>query len=234
MLTRTNVDNHSRTDDRKRCSSNLNKPEGEISDEELDLVVTTLQRISRVATLEFALRVGAVIVHNFYGGSVETWRTKGLKNASFRRLAKHPRLPMSASALCRCVATFELCERLQLPSRWPHLTSTHVRLVLGLRADVQEQLLARANSEKWTVRTLEQAALRARDTGTSRGGRQPESPALKSIRDVRKAFFSQRAVVAELGQPSPRELEALWKFAEEARDYLEQLVSLLRARSEQR
>ena len=104
----------------------------EASGDEIDIVVAQIKRLTRVASLEFALRVGAVIIHHFYDGDTEAWRSRGPKVSSFRRLAEHPELPLSAGALYRCVALYELCERLNAPSRWEHLGASHLRLVLGL------------------------------------------------------------------------------------------------------
>src|SRR6478735_5141212 len=87
----------------------------------VDRVVEHLNRICRNSGLEFALQVGSVVIHHFYDGDVEAWRVRGPKAVSFRRLALHPQLPMSPGALYRCVALFELCDRLEAPSRWRNL-----------------------------------------------------------------------------------------------------------------
>src|SRR4051794_34652916 len=123
--------------------------EPEVSDESIQLVVYQIGQICRDSSLEFALRVGAVVIHNFYDGEVNSWRGRGPKLHSFRRLARHPELPMSPAALYRCVAIFELCERLNAPARWRRLSASHLRTVLGLPPDAQEQLLATANKHHW-------------------------------------------------------------------------------------
>src|SRR5690349_9813403 len=69
--------------------------EAEVSDEQISIAIAQIKRITRCANLEFALRVGAVIIHHFYNGDTSAWRSKGAKTSSFRRLAQHPELPLS-------------------------------------------------------------------------------------------------------------------------------------------
>ena len=56
----------------------------ELSDEELDLLVSKLTQISREAHLDHAIRVGSLVIHYFYGGDLQLWRSRGPKTASFR------------------------------------------------------------------------------------------------------------------------------------------------------
>jgi hypothetical protein len=120
----------------------------------VDEVVVELNALGRMATMEFALSVGRLIIDRFYGGEFMAWRSRGPKNASFRALAKHPELPMSPAALYRSVAMYELCVRLKGNS-WKHLSTSHMRLVLPLGPDAQQLLLQEAERRRWTVRQLE-------------------------------------------------------------------------------
>jgi len=143
----------------------------ELSDEELNLFVTKLTQISREAHLDHAIRVGSLVIHDFYGGDLQLWRSKGPKTASFRRLAMHPELPMSASVICRCVAIFDVCQRLDVVSRWRCITLSHLRLVLRLNSSAQQQLLSTANAHRWTVNQLEAEARKHHQHRS--GGRRP-------------------------------------------------------------
>lgn len=125
------------------------------ADKDLDLVVSQLRRVSRDAALEFALSVGAILLHHFYQGDLAAWRDRGPRDASFRRLSQRPDLPLSPAALYRCVATFELCDRLDAVSRWKHLNASHLRCVLGLDHALQVHLLSQANQRRLTVIQLE-------------------------------------------------------------------------------
>lgn len=144
----------------------------ELSDEELSFLVTKLAQISREAHLDHAIRVGSLVIHYFYGGDLQQWRSKGPKTSSFRRLAMHPELPMSASVICRCVAIFDVCQRLDVVSRWRRITLSHLRLVLRLDAGDQQLLLSAANTQRWTVSQLEAEARKHHHHQRS-GGRRP-------------------------------------------------------------
>jgi hypothetical protein len=151
------------------------------SAQRIDEVVRQLNTVCRGSSIEFALRVGAIVIHNFYGGDTEAWRKRGPKATSFRRLATHPDLAVSAGALYRCVAVFELCDRLNAPARWRRLGASHLRAVIGVSEEQQEYLLARANAEHWSVQTLQAEAQCLRGS-RSRGGRRTQSTLGKHIR----------------------------------------------------
>src|ERR1044071_1846881 len=143
----------------------------ELSDEELNLLVTKIAQISREAHLDHAIRVGSLVIHYFYGGDLQLWRSMGPKTASFGRLAMHPELPMSASVICRCVAIFDMCQRLDVVSRWRRITLSHLRLVIRLDSSAQQQLLSAANAQRWTVHQLEAEA--RKHCQHRAGGRRP-------------------------------------------------------------
>jgi hypothetical protein len=157
--------------------------DNEPSEEQLAQVVKQLNGLCRSSSLEFAVRVGALIIHSFYDSDMNAWRTRGPKTTSFRRLATRDDLPMSAGALYRCVAIFELCDRLRADVRWRRLGASHFRAVLGVPHETQEQLLALANQEQWTVQTLTSRACALRGL-TSKGGRRAQPPAVKILRAI--------------------------------------------------
>jgi hypothetical protein len=159
----------------------------ELTAEDLTLVVTKLTQIAREATLDYAIRVGSLIVHYFYEGDSSLWRCKGPKASSFRRLAEHPELPMSASVLCRCVAIFELCERLNVVARWRRVTVSHLRLVLRLDAEKQGQLLAAADAGRWSVQRLAQEVRPLESASPRRTGRRLGSPLLACARTLERS-----------------------------------------------
>jgi hypothetical protein len=209
------------------------EPDEEPSSEEVDIVVAHIKRLTRTASLEFALRVGAVIIHHFYDGDADAWRSRGPKTASFRRLARHPDLPLSPGALYRCVALFELCQRLNAPSRWEHLSASHLRLVLGLPGDIQEKLLATANARRWPVKLLQQEVAVVKAAHLRRGGRRAQSPLAKSLLSVTRSLDDHRSVLRNAGKTSlsqltPSELTRSLRLVEEARASLEALSSCLR------
>ena len=165
-----------------------------ISEHQIDLIVNQLRRVCRQATMEYALNVGRIIIHNFYDGDISAWRGRGPKLASFRRLASRPDLPMSPVLLYRCVATYELCERVDALSRWGNINVSHIRAVLNLPDDLQVDLLSRANAERWPVRRLEELA------SAARGSRQHRHSSHRPL--VRAVAALSRALSDEVGQHS--------------------------------
>jgi hypothetical protein len=195
--------------------------------DEIGIVVAHIRRLTRAASLEFALRVGAVIIHHFYGGDTNTWRSRGAKTMSFRRLAAHPDLPLSAGSLYRCVAIYELCDRLNAASRWEHLGASHLRLVLGMPPEMQESILSTANAERWSVKTLQQEVSFAKIRRPEKGGRKPQSPIQRSLMAVRGSLDVCWGAVADT---LPREeVESTLQLIEDAKASVEHFSRCLRA-----
>src|SRR5258708_6990288 len=80
-----------------------------IADDRVDAVVLRLNAICRTATVDVAMAVGSLVIETFYSGDLTSWRTRGPKHASLRKVAKHPQLLMSSGSLYRCVAIYEMC-----------------------------------------------------------------------------------------------------------------------------
>jgi hypothetical protein len=224
MLSRSNRRSDARA---VRCIDDDTEIEPDVSSADINIVVAQIRRLTRTAGIEFALRVGAVIIHHFYDGSPDAWRSRGPKTASFRRLAQHPGLPLSAGALYRCVAVFELCDRLNAASRWENLGVSHLRVVIGLPSDIQERMLAEANSKRWTVEVLHQAAARERGRRLARGGRQAAPPLAKCLQSVRKRIEEHREVLEQADRLSRHDRERSRQLVEETRRWLERLSASL-------
>ncbi len=118
-------------------------------------VVVQLNAICKTATFDFAMSVGHLIISSFYSDDLNAWRSRGAKNTSFRKLARHPNLPMSPTALYRSVAMYELCGRLGI-TQWKHVSTSHIRLVLPLANDDQARLLQSVEVNAWPVRRLQE------------------------------------------------------------------------------
>lgn len=58
------------------------------TDDVLDEVTNALNGLARTSAFEFARVAGNLIVERFYGGDFSAWRTRGVKDASFRKLAE--------------------------------------------------------------------------------------------------------------------------------------------------
>jgi hypothetical protein len=136
-------------------------------------VVVELNRICKAATFDFAMKVGRLIIETCYAGQLDSWRKRGAKSVSFRKLAQHPDLPMSPSALYRSVAIYEVCTRLGVES-WRHVSTSHIRLVLGLPSHEQASLLQTTEDKRWSVRRLRDAVEALRN-GDADGEAKPDA-----------------------------------------------------------
>jgi hypothetical protein len=200
--------------------------DAEVSSDTINIVVAQINRISRTASLEFALRVGAVIIHNVYQGDSQAWRSRSRKMVSFRAIAEHPGLPMTAGSLYRCVAMFELCNRLNAPSRWEHLGASHLRMVLGLDSAAQERMLVAANEGRWTVKQLQQAVRQEGVTRVTRGGRRAETCILKIMKAASR-WLDYQLPASQIACLSAEDIERSISVLEEVRLRLEDLSSSL-------
>ena len=198
------------------------------SSDQIDEVVHQLNGICRSSSLEFALRVGSVIIHHFYNGDTDTWRSRGPKVNSFRRLAEHPDLALSAGALYRCVAIFEMCDRLRAASRWRRLGASHLRVVIGLPPDKQESLLNSANEERWSVQML-QAKTQGLRTSRTRGGRRAQSALGKHLRMLDRCLQDWDVALDSVGSHELDELERTVHLLEKMKTCVDELAEAVEA-----
>jgi hypothetical protein len=164
------------------------RPRGEIafrpvSDQIVDSVITELNELHGQATLEVALKMGAIIVNRFYGGDMRTWREHRRKEASFRKLAARSDLTVSATTLYRAVALYELTQRLRIGDR-SSLTMTHLRVVISLPEADQEALLEQAETNQWSTERLERESTRIRSLSVRRPGRPAVPPLVIAVRKL--------------------------------------------------
>jgi hypothetical protein len=201
------------------------------TDTKVERVVRQLNAICKTATFHFALSVGKLIVDSFYSGDLAAWRSRGMKNVSFRRLANHPDLPMSATALYRSTAIYEVCQRAGA-SEWKHLSTSHVRLVLPLAPNQQVRLLRQAEADGWPVQRLQEEIVALPSSGSAkRGGRKKRPRLRKALRtlqaflDESRSLLSANAAVADLSPESAQSLVQLLHRVQFACTELEQRVS---------
>jgi hypothetical protein len=172
----------------------------------VERIVVELNTLGRAATFEFTLAVGSLIVNRLYSGDLQIWRNRGVKCASFRSLTKHPDLPMSAGSLYRCVAIYELCERLGI-RRWRHISTSHLRLVLPLPPRDQERLLKAAETGNWPVRHLRAEIAAISDLeqriDRRRGGRKRQSSIRRTIRTIDHCIDACSNLLAQPDDGSP-------------------------------
>jgi hypothetical protein len=175
-------------------------------DDVIDAVVRRLNKLCRQATFEFTLTVGNMVIENLYGGDLRLWRSRDpTKAVSLRKLARHPELPMSPSALYRCVAIYELCERLDI-RHWRHVSTSHLRLVLPLANEDQVRLLRASEANMWPVRRLDREIETLLNRNPVRGGPRRRSRLSEATASVGKSLDAIEGYLDPLvayPEPSP-------------------------------
>lgn len=171
-----------------------------VADDVVEQVVQKIRELARLRTIEMSCEVGKVIVEHFYDGDLAVWRDRGVKDASFRKLAERDDLPMSASGLYRCVGIYDLAENLGGVSALKHVGSSHLAAVLGLPPGEQKRLVDGAERDKWTVKQVEVEAAKIREKSRARQGR-PKLPNYeKSIRALGKFYTNFGDLFGDLEQ----------------------------------
>jgi hypothetical protein len=157
------------------------------NDDAMRHIVLRLNALCRMTTLQFTLAIGELVVNHLYGGDASQLRSRDRKHhVALRRVAAHPDLAMTASALYRSVAIFEVCDRIGVKN-WSHVSTTHLRLVLPLPPEQQETLLRSTEVHRWSARELEQRVGALADSlpAHDRGGRKRRSPLRIMIEGLR-------------------------------------------------
>jgi hypothetical protein len=155
----------------------------------LDKVVAEVNRIHSQKGMELARALGQFLLKSFFGGSIETFKARAAKHATFRALARREDLQVSYATLWYSIAVIEQIE--QLPEFVSsQLSFSHHRLLLPVE-DVKEKLslARRVIDEKLTTRQLE-LLIRRRDGDlvTSRTGRPRIPEYRKGVNRVRAAL----------------------------------------------
>ena len=204
-----------------------------VADDLISDVARGIAELQRLRGLQLAWEVGHLIVEKFYGGNPMVLRERGPKDASLRRLAEHPDLPMSPSALFRSVAIYEVAERTGGVATWKHLGPSHVRTVLVLEPAHQHQLLRQAEDGRWTVQRLEEEVRGSRGNSGRSGGRpllprfQKAIHALAKFVDGDGEVFGDLDRIAELDAD---EAQQLHKTVMAVRTKCEELEAEIHAR----
>ncbi len=153
----------------------------------IEQVVASINEATRLSGLSLVESLGQVIFEQVYQGDVNKWRSHGPKESSFRKLAGHSDLQISAPVLSRSVAIYDMCQRLGVGvSSWKHLRVSHLRAAIGLPENEQRRLLKMAEDRGWTAEKLEEHCGKARqkaieNKGGKRRGRPPLPTYVKTL-----------------------------------------------------
>lgn len=212
-----------------RAGSRADTRRDEQLEQRVGHAIKELQGLARGASLSFALAVGRIVIDTLYDGDLSAWRSRERKDYALRALAARSDLPVSASALYRALAVYELSRRAgEHTMSSAHLGLSHLRAVLGLPPELQQRLLKLAEEERWTVARLEREILGLRPGARPNGGRRPVAPYIKSIRRIHQ-LTSPEALqgLEEWTKLDAAELEQLTSQLAQARDRLERMEQIL-------
>jgi hypothetical protein len=121
---------------------------------DIDAIVRALRELYCMTGLRLALSIGKLILDRIYGGNIALWHSRGRKDLSFRKLAKHPALPFGPSTLSRAVGIYEISLRRLDLLELPNITPSHVRELLKLPSEQQDRLIDQTSRDEWSVRRL--------------------------------------------------------------------------------
>lgn len=192
--------------------------------ERIDETARCIRELHRYSGLRFACEVGRLVLDRFFDGRLEQLRHRGPKDASLRKLARHPDLSLSASALYQAVGIFELLERHGGVHTCKHLGPSHLRPLIGLDEQTQARLLLRAERQRWTVEQVKRAAARA-GRPRHKGGRPPLPTFVKTIHSLRR--YVDRPEIYFAGANRAAELD------DEERAELQRVVRAIRSRCDE-
>lgn len=167
----------------------------------LDRVIAELQEIERRTGIDRTIAIGELILSRFFGGDPAAWRDRRRnKNNSVRRLAGRGDCPFSKSALHEAVGVYVGVLALPAIRRFAHVSTSHVASVLQLPESAREELLERAERDRWSVRELRQNVVSLRRTDGERRGRPALDGQVRAIGALRKCINQLNEELRRLGE----------------------------------
>jgi hypothetical protein len=204
-----------------------------VAEETIAEVAHAIRAMERGAALQLYVDVGRLIVDRFYQGDVERARSRAPKDASLRKLAEQPDMPLGRTALNDAVRVSAFVESKGGVRTCGHLGPSHLRPLLALPEPEQDRLLVQASEGGWTVQQIKAAAHEA--TGRKPAGGRPPLPAyLKSLHALRRYASDGKKLFADLDRTEDldrKEARRLLKAVDALTDHLVEVRERLRARA---
>jgi hypothetical protein len=170
-----------------------------------DLIDQAVREINRIYVgkgLEAARGIGEFVLRTFFDNSMDTFRAKGKKHISFRKLVERDDLRVSHVHLRNCVVLVDQLKALpvELANALP---VSHHTVLLPVHDEKAKVVLARkAVRENLSKRALETEVrrLRPRNGDGTRRGRPPTPAAIKAVALIVRAELQLKQAGAELGR----------------------------------
>jgi hypothetical protein len=219
----------------KRSDTSIvrHQPPSVPSEPDVDALVEDLRKIYCAAGTVLMVSVGKLVLERIYGGDVERWRSRGRKNASFRNLSKHPRLPFSRANLSRAVGIYVLSLRRPEVLELRGVGPCHLREIIRLDADTQDDLLAQTVQNEWSVRRLHNEICEIKKAGTS-GASGSTGVAFADLLQTWRAAVEARGLLQDVDRVDrldPAEAAVLLETAKRLAQQAETLVRHLARRA---
>ncbi len=163
----------------------------------VDEIVSQLQSLCRLHGIERALRIGKIVVDGCFSGDPRALKCARVLPVSYRKLARRPDLPVSASAISRAVGVHELSGRISWIVRSSRLSLAHLEAVLPLPDDAQEAFLFEAEQRGLTARALRGLVREARHRSGGKRGRPPLDPKRRLLKNIKRVSDDFRGVLSQ-------------------------------------
>jgi len=191
-----------------------------LSEEELAVVNSRLNEIVRESGWARTVAIGDLLVERVFNGvanAVEAPR-EACKHPSIRKLAQRPDCPLRKTALAQAIGVYSVIQKEPNLRQLAGITPAHVALLVSYPSEKRREILARAEAENWSVRTLSRNTkeIASASTPTVKTGRRASSRQALT-------FFEASLKAAESG------LRLLWRHEEMDRDAATEILKTVRS-----
>jgi hypothetical protein len=189
-----------------------------LSEEELAALNGRLNEIVRESGWSRTIAIGDLLVARVFGEETDAFGAprEVCKHPSIRKLAQRDDCPLRKTALAQAIGVYFVVKK-EPDLREIGLTPAHVALVVSFPSEQRHEILARAASEKWSVRTLSRAMKEVPTAATALKPRRRSSS--------RRALASYRASL----QTAESGLRLLWRHDEMDPEVAEELLTVIRS-----
>jgi hypothetical protein len=186
-----------------------------LSEEELAALSGRLHEIVRESGWSRTIAIGDLLVARVFCGLTDSLGAPSevCRHPSIRKLAQRDDCPLRKTALAQAIGVYSVIKK-EPDLRELGVTPAHVALVVSFPSEQRREILERAASENWSVRTLSRA-MKEVPTALKPGRRSSSRRAL--------AFFRASLKTAESG------LRLLWRHDEMDPEVAGELLTEIRA-----
>ena len=187
---------------------------------DLDQLVHDLGSLYAETGMSLAVNMGRLIIERLYRGDLKKWRSRRQKDVSFRQLERHPALPFRASTLSRAVSIYMLSLRRGDVLTLRYVSPSHLHEISSLEPERQDELIARTESEHWSVQRLRLEA--GACTGEMGRRRRSQVPGFARCLRRLESDIEGRILLADMGAAEKLSIDEARRLFERLRMLLQQ------------